>query len=198
MKALLSVLVSFVLVMPAFGQTTLIQRVDMSHGNQPYYTSAVLLSSGWELWGFGHTHAATRDLEVGKLLPVNKKLLLGGYGVLWPDSGKAFAMPWATYNDKIGSAALNLNLAAYLPVNGGPTILFSDESSLVWFTRHQDWGVGAVASYWAEERISPMLRLGPTIRWSHGDTSVKVNYQPFYTVGKGEPTWRFEVSFRLK
>jgi hypothetical protein len=177
---------------PAGAQTTLTQRVDMSREAKPYYTAGVVLENGWELWGFGYTHAQTADLEVGKLIPVGEKLFLGGYGVLWPDSGKVYLLPWAVYTDRVLGGTLSLNLATYLPLNGGPRILFSDNSTLVWRDRRGN-GIGLSGALWSQEGTKPTLRIGPQLELVYRATTLKVNYQPLYLTGSGPGVARIEV-----
>lgn len=196
MKTLATLLLVALVTSHAVAQRTLIHRIDMSRSNEPYHVTAILLDSGWEFWAFASTRSELLDLEVGRLYPLGKKLLVGGYATYWPDSKEWFGIPWVSYNDSVAGGQLNVNLAAYIPLNGGPRILFSDETTLVWQSKTFNYGV--VVSYWKFGDDTATIRLGSTFRFAVGKTTnLKINYQPLFLAGQGQPNWRIELSQRF-
>lgn len=180
----------------ADGQT-LLHRIDMRPHQLPYHTSAWLDKSGWEIWAFGETDPSLLDLELGKMTPVGKQWLLGGYGVFWPQAGKIFAMPWLTYSTPMGGGLFTANLASYLPVNGGPIILFMDDTSLVWSNKASQ-GIGLVASLFHVQGDPWAVPIGLTARLPLDKrTNLKLNYQPFQLVGHTQAQVRLELSHRF-
>lgn len=192
MKIILSTLLAAFVTSQAFAQTTIIYRADMSRSNEPYHVTAVILNSGWEFWAFGSTRSELLDLEVGRLFPVNKNLLLGGYAIYWPDTKKSFVAPALSCSQPIFGGKLNVFAAMYVPLNDGPRILVVDDLSLTWN------GLGLAANYFKFASDPASLRLGLTDRLPIGKTtSLKLSYQPFYLVGHGQPTVRVELSQRF-
>lgn len=176
---------------------TLIHRIDMSRGSDPYHTTAIMTDRGWEFWAFGSNSYDLIDLEFGRLYPIGSKLLVGGYAVYWPSSKKFFALPWATYSDQFLGGTATINMAAYLPVNGGPRILFSDSSSLMWQDKRGN-AVGLSASYWQFDRDPATLRVGPAVSLRlNSTTTLKLSYQSAYLIGDGQPVGRAEFVIRF-
>jgi len=195
MKTLTSLLAALIACLAA-AQGTVIHRIDMSHGSEPYHVTAVLLDSGWELWAFGSTRSDLLDLEVGRLFPVSKNLLLGGYAIYWPDAKKSFVAPALSYNQSIGTGQLSIFAAIYQPLNGGPHILLVDDASFIWKQRETSYGLAANYFQFGSDPAS--LRVGPTARLPLGHTTnLKLSYQPLYLVGHGQPTLRVELSQRF-
>lgn len=196
MKHTITVLLTLLVIASVHAQGTFIHRVDMTRNNNPYYTGAIILDSGWEFWGFGYDNQATQDWEIGRLYPVGGNWYIGGYAAYWPDSKKWFALPWVTYYDSLANGQLNINLCTYIPLNGGPRILFSDGSTLVWQDkRGNDFGL--VASYWRFGNAPATLRIGPTIGLSLGKTKLRINYEPLHILGSGPSVLRIETTFRF-
>ena len=194
-KALIAVIAAFAVSVSASAPTTVIYRTDMSRGNQPYQTAALLLANGWEAWFFGANDPKLLDIEIGRLYTGGKNCNIGGYGTYWPDSGKLFLIPWVSYNDKLAGGDLSLNLGWFAPLNGGPRITFCDESTLLWHAKKFDYGL--VLSHWHYQGSMPTTRIGPTVRFNAGNVDVKINYQPVFLSGNGSPTWRLEITHRF-
>lgn len=195
MKTLVNLLLAALVVCQAVAQGTSIYRIDMSRSNEPYHATAVLMDSGWEFWAFGSTRSELLDLEVGRLFPVNKNLLLGGYAIYWPDTGKSFVAPALSYSQPIFGGKLSVFAAMYVPLNGGPRILLADDIS--WTKQIRGFSYGLAANYWQFDHDPATLRLGPTAKVLVGDTTLKISYQSLYLVGHGRPTVRLELSQRF-
>lgn len=166
---------------------------DVQKGSDPYLTTAYFAKQGWEVWVFGANRADTQDVELGQLFPVGKNWLVGGYAAVWPQSGKWFAIPIAIYQRDLLGGHLTLKLGQYLPLNGGPRILFSDESSLLWRARKgMSWG--PILSYVQVNGNKPTARLGLTLRLTKGRTGLELSCQPAYLSGNGETRFRVGVS----
>lgn len=195
MKIVGSILVTVALAATTQAQT-LLQRTDVSHSKKPYHVSAIFLKDGWELWAFGDTRRQSLDIEVGRSLWSNGAWSFSGYGVVWPDSNKWFALPWVNYSSRLAGGALSANLAAYMPLNGGPKILFSDGSALIWRNTKGN-GIGVSASYWGEEGMPASLRVGPQVELTVNKSHIKLYYQFVYVKGSGKPGARLEVTQRL-
>jgi|GEM_PF-7060205 len=177
----------------AVSAQTSISWVDMSHGANPSLTTAFIAKDGWEFWAFGANNSDARDLELGRLYPVGKRWLVGGYGVIWPASGKVFGLPFAMYQDDVLGGHLRLKLGSYLPLNGGPTILFSDESSLLWRARKGiSWG--PILSYSQVGDAQPTVRLGLTLRLTKGTTGLELSCQPVYLSNRGLTSFRIGIT----
>lgn len=184
------------LVRLGFAQGTLIHRVDMSRGSEPYHVTAVISDSGWELWAFGSTRHELLDLEMGRLFPVEKNLLVGGYAIYWPASGEWFVAPALSYNQSLLGGQLSVFALIYVPLNNGPRISLVDDASLTWSSGKVRYGLAANYFKFGDDPAS--LRLGPTVRLPLGETTnIKLGYQPLYLAGQGKPSWRVELSQRF-
>jgi hypothetical protein len=174
---------------------TLIVRTQARDASAPYSTLGLLLPSGWELWGFGLPNHRTADVQIGRVTPVNRNLLLGASLAYWPASKKSFVQPIGFYFGRAFGGDFKSQFATYVPLNGGPRIWFSEETRL-------DWHVGGIhlgvsGSYWQFEGSDAEIRVGPIVRFpiTQGATG-SVSCHPFYLSGKGDPTLRFEVTVR--
>lgn len=196
MKILTSLLLAALVTCQAIAQGTLIHRVDVSRGSQPYHTTALILDTGWELWGFGDSNRESLDLELGRLFPVGKNLLVGGYAINWPASKKWFVAPAFSYSQRVFGGQLGAFVAMYVPLNGGPRTLLADDIS--WTKLACGFSYGLAANYWQFDHDPVTLRLGPTAKVLVGDTTLKISYQPWYPVGRGKPVLRLELSQRFR
>ncbi|OGD61136.1 hypothetical protein A3A71_00875 [Candidatus Berkelbacteria bacterium RIFCSPLOWO2_01_FULL_50_28] len=176
-------------------QTSLVW-VDSAKGGSPSVTAAFFAKDGWEVWAFGANNPKTLDLELGRLFPWGKKVLVGGYVAVWPDSNRTFGIPFVMVNDKVLGGHLCLKLGCYLPLNGGPTILFSDESSLLWEAKKGlSWG--PILSYVQVDGGKPIARLGLSLRLTKGDETLELSCQPVYLSGDGETRFRIGITHRF-
>ncbi len=188
--------VSFVVALTVAASATAqlsITRMDVNKGGNPSLTTAFIAKDGTEVWVFGADRADTQDVELGHLYPLGKKWLVGGYGAYWPGSKKVFALPFVLYHDTVLGGQLTLKLGDYLPLNGGPTILFSDESSLLWRARKgMSWGPILSLSKVRDDK--PTVKLGLSLHLSRGRTDLELGCQPVYLSGGGAPHFRIAVS----
>lgn len=195
-KSIVSLVVAIVIATTASAQTVL-SRVDVNKWGNPSLTTAFFTKDGWEVWVFGANRSDTQDLELGHLYPLGKKWLAGGYGVIWPDSGKVFGLPFVMYRDSVVGGSLTLKIGSYLPLNGGPRILFSDESSLKWRAgKGVSWG--PVFSYGQVNGGKPTEKLGLSINLTRGGTDLELSCQSVYLgENRGAPHFRFQISQKL-
>ncbi|QQG49836.1 MAG: hypothetical protein HZB70_03505 [Candidatus Berkelbacteria bacterium] len=195
MKNLLSLVIVAAIAAISVAQTS-ISWFDITKGGQPSLTTAFISNEGWELWAFGANNSKTLDLEFGQLYPVGKNWLIGGYGVVWPSSSKLFALPFVIYKDSVLGGKLVLKLGHYVPLNGGPTITFSDESSLLWEVR-TGISMGPIVSYSKVNELKPTIKLGLTLRLSKGKETLELSCQPFYLSDSGETRFRVGLTTRF-
>jgi len=161
---------------PAPKRNVLINWADFIHGETSLTIAVITPSIEFFALGYNTRH---KDLEVGKLFPVKGgKFLVGGYLVSFPDTNKYFLLPWVVYNDKFGKAQLNVNLAQYVPLNGGPRIFFSTESSLV-YPIGKKFELGISGSFARVNGGETPFSIGPTLRYKLKNSILKINYQPF-------------------
>lgn len=204
MKHNLTLVIAFFLALVASAaaqDTTLYQRFEFSRGTDPYHVTALFTKEGWEVWAFGDTSRQGNllDVEVGHpIAQFGKHCTLLGYAVLWPTSNKWFAIPWLNYTGTLpGRADYSLNLAGYLPVNGGPHILFSDGSHIMWRDLKGN-GIGMAGFLWNQQGFASTLRLGVQADVVVSKTlSLTFGYQPFYLQGAGNPVFRVESTFKF-
>lgn len=195
MRNIVTALAALVFASTVSAQTS-VSWVDSAKGGSPSVTTAFITKDGWEVWAFGANNPKTLDLELGHLYPVGKKWLVGGYAVLWPASGKVFGLPFAIYQDDVLGGHLCLKLGSYLPLNGGPTILFSDESSLLWRARKgTSWG--PILSFSQSGDAQPTAKLGLTLRLTKGTTTLELSCQPVYLSNRGLTRFRIGITQKL-
>lgn len=170
----------FVLLCPAMAsadEALVINRVDANRGAGPSFTNGIVLfDSGLEFWSLGNG----TDLEVGKLWPIYQhkqvSLLAGGYVVYWPESEDYFLLPWLHGEASTGRLCLAADVAGYLPLTGGPSILFSNEVSLTYQPR-KGLRLGLATAFWDQEGYDVTARLGPTVKLNLGSRDrVEIRY----------------------
>jgi hypothetical protein len=177
---------------PTESSWSLFQRVDFIEGSsQPAYSSGILTGK-WELYYLAWN---TRQQEVnlgGQLYRLSKQLVLNGYLTEYPKTGQLFMLPWLSYRDVLGSTKLSIDVAEYLPLNGGKYILYIPEASARWpVTSGLDFGV--VASVTQVSDGPAPIRLGFTSRFRSGDYNFKLNIQPWSIHGEAPARVRFQV-----
>ena len=161
---------------PAPKRNVLINWADFIDGETSLTAAVITPSIEFFALGYNTNH---KDLEIGKLFPIKGgKFLVGGYAVVFPDTDKYFLLPWIVYNEKFGKARLNVNLAQYVPLNGGPRIFFSTDSSLV-YPLGEKFELGLSTSFARVNGGETPFSLGPTLRYKLKNNILKVNYQPF-------------------
>lgn len=97
-------------------------------------------------------------------------LLGGGYLAYWPGSNQGnawFAQPWLIGGASVGKVDFHLGLGAYAPLNGGPTILFSNDASAL-YSATPTLRAGVGATYWNQTGSPAVLRYGPKVRLKLG------------------------------
>lgn len=174
---------------------TLTQRIDFSRGSQPYTTTFWLDKSGWELDWFGNNASQNWDIELSHSILTTSHLTVCAGAVSWPASRKYFGLLTAFYTDKLAGADLFLMVGGYLPLNGGPQILLSDDSALMW-PSGKDTKLGVGTTFFLEGGAA-QLRLGPQLEYTLRGTTLRLSYQPFHLVGKGPVVTRIELSTRF-
>lgn len=178
---LLVVIVASVVVAPVMGDVTVITRVDAARGNPAYFTGGVIVPE-IEIWGF-NIGTPLEDYEVGRLYSVleseNVSILGGGYIAWWPHDEKWFVLPWVTVNAKVGEIKFHTDLSQYVPLNGGPDVFFSNETSLM--TNVTDsTSVGVTAKWWRQARCSCAIIFGPIVKSKLSDkVSLTTQYCPW-------------------
>ena len=177
----------------ATAQVAILNRVDMTQGDEPYFASAFFLPNGWQVWSFGWTNKQTATHEVGKMFKVSPKLQFGAFLVSEPDVNRNSIQSWLTYQDKAFGGELTLYGAFRQPFGKGSRIVFSDNSSLIWRNR-KGTGAGLTAFYWKTEGFQPTLRLGPALEVPLKRGNLTLSYQPLYLEGKGNPIFRVQVT----
>lgn len=192
LKAVLSLVLAALLAAPCVAQTV-VHRTDVVKGEKPYNVTGVITKQGWEFWAFGYTTPDALDLEFGHLYVVGEDWLLGGYLVWWPEQNKYFLLPWVTFQHQLAGGTVKLEVACYLPGNGGPTIFLVNELS--WMTPIGDgFSAGPVAITTHPERTKWSVPVGLGVRYQKGATSVKFNWQPITLGEKGPHQMRLEIS----
>ncbi len=184
-----------VLAAPSIAQTTYVHRIDGGHGLVPSHTIGVVTPYG-EGWIF--TFPAFPDVELGKLFTLYNRgphsLLGGGYAATWTKTSQYFALPWLTYNGTFGRWKTNINLASYQPLNGGPTIFFSDESSVVHELK-SGLSLGIATTYWSQAGATTPWRFGPILKATlNKSVAISARYLGVGSSKHGD-TARLEVSF---
>lgn len=187
-----AVLVAVVLTLQPLGAQTVLHWLDGTRaGSTP--AAAVLMRQG-EVWVFNYDHPADRRLEIGNLWAVGQNWHLGGYGVVWPQSGRLAVLPWAQYSGSLPlGAQLNANLATYIPLGRGSMSVLADPVSLTW-KLPSGWGVGGVASLWWPTDGQPELRAGPVLQKRFGNLDLSLRWQPLEIHGIRDPVWRLETA----
>lgn len=187
-----TIITAFVTLLGALcqAQTTVINRVDMSHGSRPYYTTGLVFPNGLEVWGFGFNQHETMDLEVGYTLYSKGTWTFAGYAAYWPSTKQSFLMPWVTYSSPAAAGRLTLNLAEYVPITSGPHILFSDSSRWTWKLNDRGLSGGLALQYGSDQ-----LRAGLHISLERSGATYTLRALP---AGNGLPgSLRFEVRRRF-
>lgn len=177
----------------ANAQTTAYTRFDGYRGSSPTYAIGVVRPE-LEFWAF--TLPTFPDLEIGKLFSVpagkNFTVLAGGYAVSWPNAKQYFALPWVYAQASEGSTKLTVQLASYLPVNGGPTIFFSDESSVT-YSLSKKLDAGVAAAFWNQPGSRLPLRFGPVIK-AQLSKNVGLSARALLFGGRAADSFRLELT----
>lgn len=145
----------------------------------------------WELWAFNVDDYDTLDLEIGtKIAPLVQEdgltIDLYGYAAWWPATGDWFAMPWLTIEGNILGGKLKSYQAEYVPINGGPWIWFSSDTSLMWPVS-DDVDLGLKAHWWKQEGFSTPVHWGFKAKKEIGKSCLEMSYCPFG--GGGDTFW---------
>ena len=155
---------------------TLFQRVDLIEGVKQPAHSTGLTAGRWELYCLSwNTEKAEINLG-GKLCSLGSGLALNGYLTRTEQDGKLHLLPWLAYRGRFGSAKLSVDVAEYMPLNGGKHIIYIPEASLRWAVAH-NLDLGLVASVTKVEGKPAPIRLGLTARFRSGAYSFKIHFQ---------------------
>lgn len=169
----------------------LVTRVDAGVGRTPGYSIGYILADGPEFWSF----ANGSDLEIGRLWSVygskHSFVLLGGYAALWPDADELFFVPWMSAGAWKGRIKASVDVAGYLPVNGGPTaLLLSDAFVGYRVTGRVALGVGSGVF-----QVSDYLKgvpIGPSVKVA---VDKRTNLQARYLFGEsGQNSFRLQIN----
>ncbi len=168
----------------------LIGRVDAGVGRQPGYSVGVITPK-LEAWSF----ANGTDLEIGRLWPVYKSnyslVLLGGYAAAWSDSQQYFFVPWLTAKVWRKRLRASADVAGYLPVNGGPTVLLLSDA----FVGYQATGrvsLGVGSGFFHVADYLKGAPIGPSVKLRLGD---QTNVSARYLFGvSGSSSFRLQVN----
>jgi len=142
----------------ASAQVTTFHYVDFGRGMKPFDANAVFTKYG-EFWSFGRN-----DLEYGRLWDAAKHgdrtLRLGGYVAYIRSTGKWYVLPWVYTGGSLAGGHYDVNLADYVPLNGGHHRLFSDDSSLMW---GKNWKAGVSITGSLPEGGGASYGVGPKV-----------------------------------
>lgn len=178
---------------PANAQITTITRVDGMHGNQPTYTLGIMMPE-IELWGF--TFPSAPDIEIGRLWRVYKHsditLSAGVYGTYWTNPQQYFAEPWIHAELTRGKLGLTIDVASYLPLNGGPTVLYADEIFAGYKVSPQ-LTTGLASAFWSQSGTNTTWGVGPGIKYS---PSKRDTIGVRYLFGGSDSTDSFRLEWR--
>lgn len=144
-------------------------RVDFFPGQPGSFTTGILLfDSGLEVWTFGNGS----DVELGKLWDVyhskHVKVLAGGYVAYWPDTNQYFILPWLQGEVNSGRTQFKGSVSDYLPLNGGPNILYSNELALT-YRPVKGIRLGVATAFWNQEGYQTTNRVGPKVEIDFGE-----------------------------
>jgi len=164
MKTITTVITSaFVLfAATAANADTFLYRTDSKAGTTT--ESYAVMTPTLEVWAFSpKTNGA--DLEVGRLYQVKSPkstfLMVGGYYANWPNQKQSFAVPYLLAKATVGGVHLAGTLGTYVPLNGGPNIVFCDEASAT-VNVDKKVQVGLATSFWTQDG-STTHRIGPKV-----------------------------------
>lgn len=188
----LMIVVTLMLAAAAHAEGTFLQRVDMPRGGESHWTSAWLDASGWEGWVFSLPDFPI--YEAGRLFPVktgdDTLLLVGGYGSWWQKTNQAFVEPFAVYHKPLSDEwTFEACGGAYVPLNGGPWVLYTNDVSV-----NHDLGkvsVGIGANNWWQEGSSSTFGVGPKVKIS-GPAGSSLSLRYFWGLNGGVDTARVE------
>lgn len=187
------VLVAFGLLFaaPAHAQQNLfITRLDAGSGRTPGYSIGVI-TPYIEAWSFGNG----TDIELGHLWPVYKSkhslVLLGGYAAVWPETEEYFFVPWLTAKYWDGRLRASLDIAGYLPFNGGPTALLVSDAFLGYqVTDRLTVGIGS--GFFHTEDYFKNVPIGPSLKYQlNKRTSISARY---LFEKDGDNTFRLQIN----
>jgi hypothetical protein len=147
---------------------TLYYRTDSKDGQTTH--SYAVMTPTLEVWAFS-PETKYSDLEIGRLYQVKSPkattLMLGGYYAIWPNQKQSFAVPYMLAKATVGRMHLAGTLGSYVPLNGGPNIIFSDEASAL-VNVDKKVQVGIATSFWTQDG-STTHRIGPKVSADIGE-----------------------------
>ena len=153
------------LVTLGFGQSILTSRYDGQGPVMSGYTLGYDDPTGISVWGLG-IDTPYPEYDAGFLKQVygtkNAWVLAGGYAAVWPTTRQWFAEPWLIGNLSSGKLTVHMNLAGFVPLNKGPFVLASNDTSVIYQVSSR-LRVGLQATLWNQEQAAPTLRYGPRV-----------------------------------
>ncbi len=177
----------------AQAQSSIITRFDGFRGSSPSYGFGVVRPE-IEVWALALPDYP--DVEIGKLFPVkcrgNDTLLVGGYAVSWPNARQYFALPWGYYQNTSNGTTLSIQLGSYVPLNGGPTVFFSDESSLV-HSVGNGVSLGLATAFWHQRGASNPMHFGPVLK-AQLNRSISLSARALVFGSKAPDNFRLELT----
>lgn len=170
----------------ASASVSVLGRVDTIGAGDPCYTVGLTdTKSGIELWALGLPEFP--DYEIGKTWLVKKlssektQVYFSAYAVVWPKAeprDQYFLLPWPSLTTKLGSARITADAFAYVPLNGGPLCVGTNDTGISWLVGNK-LQLGFSATYWKQEGCESLHGVGPQAVWSLAkDASLTVRYIP--------------------
>lgn len=195
MKKTLLALVVVAMASLIQGQGAIWSSTDFYKGKGPNQ-SLSLTTPKLQVWLFGVNHRELDEIDLGTTVALKGgKWYVSGYWVHMPTYRQQFLLPWVTYVDRLpGNGTIVVNLAEYVPLNGGKLAFYCSETTATWpVNRKVD--IGLTASLFKMENDSSWpIKLGPMIKVRlDSKKQLVVRYQPTVD-GSREARLRVELS----
>lgn len=192
MRTIMMMLVTLLTIASANAQDALLVRTDTRDGRKPGLTVGYM-SPELELWAFNVPQFPL--YEVGRTnywkLGESTGVLAGGYVSWWPKSDQWFIEPWSLWQHTSGNTRLMGKVAAYMPLDGGPWYLYSDQVAATYQVTPQ-LNVGPAADWWLVSGSKPSAGVGAVANLSLGEHA---RFSVRALKGFNEPdTVRFELT----
>lgn len=202
MRTTLVILVVLLIVAGSvMAETSVMQRTDMVGGGDPSYTFGIFTDSGLEFWGLGLPDYP--DYEVGKTWELSalstdkRKIYMSAYAVVWPKAephDQYFLLPWPSASWQVGKAEVKADLYAYIPVNGGPLCIGTNDTGITWPVGKGRLGISATD--WKQEGCDHVWGVG--LAGSHPlgkGLSVSGRYIPAFAGSAESVRFQLNASF---
>lgn len=183
----------------ALAQNYLLQRMDWTPGGKMNPVTAVI-TPNIEVYMYGYANDNLVDLEVGvtRAMDKEKKLLLSLYAVTWPDYKKHFILPWLSYQGKVGSGELFVDIGYYQPLNSGPKVIYCNDVAYLWPLNKPGAKVpieiGLSASFYRVDSEPAPVSFGPKVRVAKG---LEISWLPL-ALNRREASHQLRLQLILK